>query len=76
MQNNNNNNNYPTPNGGGSQNKSNNSTQNKNNQNSENKNVAEIIVAKNRHGETGSVNLQWMGQFTTFSSQERIHTGG
>ena len=45
-------------------------------QDSENKNVAEIIVAKNRHGETGSVNLQWMGQFTTFSSQERIHTGG
>ena len=45
-------------------------------QDSENKNVAEIIVAKNRHGETGSVNLQWMGQFTTFSTQERIHTGG
>lgn len=45
-------------------------------QESENKNVAEIIVAKNRHGETGSVNLQWMGQFTTFSSQERLHTGG
>ncbi len=45
-------------------------------QDSENKNVAEIIVAKNRHGETGSVNLQWMGQFTTFSSQERIHTNG
>lgn len=27
---------------------------------------AECIVAKNRHGETGSVNLRWDGQFTRF----------
>lgn len=33
-------------------------------------NVAECIVAKNRHGETGTVNLIWDGQFTRFSSME------
>jgi replicative DNA helicase len=34
-------------------------------------NVAECIVAKNRHGETGTINLVWDGQFTRFSSLER-----
>ena len=43
------------------------------NEESENKNTAEIIIAKNRHGATGSVYLQWIGQYTTFSSQDRIH---
>lgn len=43
------------------------------NEDSEQKNVAEIIIAKNRHGATGSVNLQWIGQYTTFSSQDRVH---
>ena len=43
------------------------------NDDSENKNVAEILIAKNRHGATGSVNLQWIGQYTTFSSQDRVH---
>ncbi len=43
------------------------------NENSEEKNVAEIIVAKNRHGETGTVKLQWLPQFTTFSDKEWIH---
>lgn len=43
------------------------------NDESEHKNVAEIIIAKNRHGATGSVYLQWIGQYTTFSSQDRIH---
>lgn len=43
------------------------------NEDSENKNIAEIIIAKNRHGATGSVNLQWIGQYTTFSNQDRIH---
>ncbi len=33
-------------------------------------NVAECIVAKNRHGETGTVNLAWDGQFTRFSTME------
>ncbi len=31
-------------------------------------NDAKCIVAKNRHGETGSINLYWDGQFTRFSS--------
>ncbi len=40
---------------------------------SEEKNVAECIVAKNRHGETGTVRLQWLPQFTTFSDREWQH---
>ena len=40
---------------------------------SEDKNVAEIIIAKNRHGSTGSLKLQWVGQYTTFSNPDRIH---
>lgn len=46
------------------------------NEQSEKKNVAEIIVAKNRHGATCTVELQWVGQYTTFSNQDRIHEGG
>ena len=45
------------------------------NENSEEKNVAECIVAKNRHGETGTVKLQWLPQFTTFSNLEWKHEG-
>ncbi len=37
------------------------------------KNVAECIVAKNRHGETGKVLLQWLPQFTTFANREWQH---
>ena len=40
---------------------------------SENHNAAELIVAKNRHGETGKIDLQWMGQFTAFMPQENRH---
>ena len=36
-------------------------------------NTAECIVAKNRHGATGIVNLQWLQQYTTFSSKEWVH---
>lgn len=36
-------------------------------------NVAECIVAKNRHGETTTVKLQWMPKFTTFSDLEWKH---
>ena len=43
------------------------------NNESEKKNSAELIVAKNRHGETGTVELQWMGQFTSFATQETRH---
>ena len=39
----------------------------------ENHNLAECIIAKNRHGETGTVELQWLPEFTTFSSVERRH---
>jgi len=42
---------------------------------SEKRNQAELIVAKNRHGELGTINLQWMGEFTTFSSQDNRYDG-
>ena len=45
------------------------------NENSEEKNVAECIIAKNRHGETGTVKLQWLPQYTTFSDLEWKHEG-
>ncbi len=31
-------------------------------------NVAEVIVAKNRHGSTGKVKMGWFGQFTKFTT--------
>ena len=43
------------------------------NENSEEKNVAECIVAKNRHGEGGTVKLQWIPEYTTFSNREWKH---
>ena len=43
------------------------------NQNSEDKGVAECIVGKNRHGETGTVKLQWIGQFQAFADREWKH---
>ncbi|MBR6424948.1 MAG: replicative DNA helicase [Oscillospiraceae bacterium] len=46
------------------------------NENSEEKNVAEAIVAKNRHGETGTVKLQWLPQYTTFADREWKHSEG
>lgn len=33
-------------------------------------NLVEVIVAKNRHGETGTVEMSWLGQYTKFSSLE------
>ncbi len=33
-------------------------------------NISECIIAKNRHGETGTVKLVWDGQFTRFSDAE------
>ena len=39
----------------------------------EDKGVAECIVSKNRHGETGTVKLQWIGQYQTFTDREWKH---
>jgi replicative DNA helicase len=38
--------------------------------------VAECIVAKNRHGSTGTVKLGWIGQFTKFITQDVEHEEG
>ena len=38
-------------------------------------NISECIVAKNRHGETGTVKLMWDGQFTRFSNAEMRDEG-
>ena len=43
------------------------------NPNTEDKGVAECIVSKNRHGETGTVKLQWIPQYQTFSDREWKH---
>ena len=43
------------------------------NPNTEEKNVAECIVAKNRHGEIGTVKLQWLPQYVTFADREWKH---
>lgn len=40
-------------------------------ENTENRNVANCIIAKNRHGETGTIDLQWVPEFTTFRTIER-----
>ena len=40
---------------------------------SENPNLAEAIVLKNRKGQTGTVELQWLGEYTSFGSVERRH---
>ena len=42
-------------------------------ENSEDKGIAECIVAKNRHGETGTVKLQWIGQYQAFTDREWKH---
>ena len=43
------------------------------NENTEDKGVAECIIAKNRHGETGAVKMQWVGQYQTFADREWKH---
>ncbi len=40
------------------------------NKESQRPNISECIVAKNRHGETGVVELIWDGQYTRFSNPE------
>ena len=41
------------------------------NQESNKKNIAEVIIAKQRAGETGTVELAWVGQYTKFGNLER-----
>jgi len=36
----------------------------------EDRNVAECIIAKNRHGEIGTIKLNWAGEYTKFSTLE------
>ena len=40
------------------------------NSDSEKRNIAECIVAKNRHGETGKVELRWLPEYTSFGTLE------
>ena len=40
------------------------------NADSEKHNIAECIVAKNRHGETGKVELRWLPEYTSFGTLE------
>ena len=41
------------------------------NKDTENKNIAEIIVAKQRNGPIGTVNLVWLPQYTKFANMKR-----
>ena len=40
------------------------------NKESEKPGIAEIIVAKQRNGSTGPVELVWLGQYTKFANKE------
>ena len=40
------------------------------NADSDKHNIAECIVAKNRHGETGKVELRWLPEYTSFNTLE------
>lgn len=40
------------------------------------RNIAECIVAKNRHGETDIIKLHWDGQFTQFTTLENFRDEG
>ncbi|NLU23807.1 MAG: replicative DNA helicase [Clostridiales bacterium] len=44
------------------------------NEDSEKRNIAECIVAKNRHGETGKVELRWMPEYTMFGTLENRYS--
>jgi replicative DNA helicase len=38
----------------------------------ENQNIAEVIIAKNRHGALATVKMSWLGQYTKFSSLSEL----
>ncbi len=40
---------------------------------SENKNKAELMIAKNRSGSTGTTQLYWLGNYTKFGNIDRYH---
>lgn len=46
------------------------------NKETEEQNIAECIVAKNRHGETDTVKLAWDGHYTLFSNLELYRNEG
>ena len=46
------------------------------NRETENPNLAEAIVLKNRKGQTGTVELNWMPEYTSFTSVERNRDDG
>lgn len=39
--------------------------------NTEDKNIAEVIVAKQRNGPLGTIKLAWLGQYTRFASLQQ-----
>ncbi|MDD3219902.1 MAG: replicative DNA helicase [Lachnospiraceae bacterium] len=41
------------------------------NKDSENKNIAEVIIAKQRNGPIGTVNLVWLPQYTQFANAQK-----
>ncbi|RMH18391.1 MAG: replicative DNA helicase [Acidobacteria bacterium] len=41
----------------------------------ENKGLAELIMAKHRHGETGTIELVFLGEITSFKNLDRRHAG-
>ncbi len=43
---------------------------------SEKKGIGELIIAKQRNGETGTVELTWLGQYTKFVNLEREYVDG
>lgn len=43
------------------------------NKESDKKNIAEVIIAKQRNGPTGTVELAFIGQYTKFGNLDRIH---
>lgn len=45
------------------------------NEDSEKKNIAEVIIAKQRSGSTGTIDLAWLGSYTKFANLERYREG-
>jgi replicative DNA helicase len=44
------------------------------NRDTENRNTAECIVMKNRHGSTGTIELQWLPEYTTYTAVDKTHS--